>query len=160
MILSFFRELGDEWKIKPEVVDDIEAFTCLMYGYGREKSVNAVRTIMLNKMVGHEEQLTTKSKVDLSRLPPCKDNLTPHIYRVNHRLAIYKRAHQRIILSPKPFDPEQGWEKTADGILEPMWSCGSILPPSLVDLVDKTVREVEETEEYVDEEDIDVEDDD
>jgi hypothetical protein len=101
---------------------------------------------MLKKMVGEEEKLTTKSKVELSRLPPSRDNLVPHINRVNHRLAYYKRAEKPIFWHPKPNDPNQGWDKTEDGILEPVWSSGPILPPSLIDLIDKTVQEVEEEE--------------
>ena len=137
------RELGDDWSVNQQVIDDIEAFTCLMYGRAREKSVNVVRSIMLKQMVGEDEQLTTKSKVDLSRLPPCRDNLIPHIGRVNHRLAHYKRADKATFLCPKPYDPGQGWEKTEEGILEPVWSSGAILPPSLVDLLEQTVEEVE-----------------
>ncbi len=33
------------------------------------------------------------------------------------------------------------------GIFEPVWSCGPILPPSLVGLWEKTAEEVEEVEE-------------
>ena len=36
-----------------------------------------------------------------------------------------------------------GWEKTENG-LEPIWSCRPILPLSLVDLVEKTVEEIDE----------------
>ena len=74
--------------------NDVEAFTCLMYGHDRERSINSVRSIMLKKMVGEDEQLTVKCKVDLSRLPPCRDNLVPHIWRVNYRLATYKQAEK------------------------------------------------------------------
>ena len=80
-------------------------------------------------------------------LPPCRDNLVPHIERVNHRLANYKRADKPLFWRPKPYDPGQGWEKTEEGILEPVWSCGPILPPSLIDLLEKTAEEVEEGEE-------------
>ena len=93
---AFFRQLGDEWLVKSEVMNAIKTFTCLMYGQAQEKSVNAVRSIMLKQMVGEDKQLMTKSKVDLSRLPPCRDNLVPHINRVNHRLAHYKRADKAI----------------------------------------------------------------
>ncbi|CAL8404395.1 unnamed protein product [Boreogadus saida] len=61
-----------------------------------------MRSIMLKKMIGEDETLTTRSKVDLSRLPPCRDNLVPHINRVNHRLAIYKRAATPIFWCPSP----------------------------------------------------------
>ena len=114
--------------MKPEVIGDIEAFTCLMYGHARKKSINAVRSVMLTKMVGENEQLTTKSMVELSRLPPCKNNLVPHIARVNHCLAIYTRAHQATIDGPKPYDPDQGWVKASNGILEPDWTTGPIIP--------------------------------
>ena len=107
-------------------------------------------SIMLKKMVGEDEQLTIKSKVDLSWLPACRDNLVPHISHLNHCLACYKRADKPIFWHPKPYDPGQGWEKTENCILEPVWSCGPILPPSL------TVQEVEEEEEEEeDEHDID-----
>ena len=103
------------------VMNDIEALTCIMYGYAREKTVNGVRSLMLKKMVGEGDQLTTKSKVDLSRLPPCTDNLLPHIQRVNHILAMYKRADQPLVGCPKPFDIGQGWEKTDLGASVVVW---------------------------------------
>ncbi|KAG1695541.1 snRNA-activating protein complex subunit 4 [Nymphon striatum] len=48
------------------------------------------------------------------------DPSTAHISRVNHRLAIYKRADIPIFWSPKPYDPEQGWERNDEGVLEPV----------------------------------------
>lgn len=149
-----YRELGDEWIVKQEVMAEVEAFTCLMYGQAREVSVDKVRSIMLKKMVGDDEQLTIKSKVDLARLPPCKNNLIPHVHRVNHRLANYKRANQATFWHPKPSDEGQGWEKTTHGILEPVWSCGPILPTSLTDLIE-TIEEEETVEEEAEEFDYD-----
>ena len=110
------------------------------YGHAREKSVNTVRSAMLKKMVGKNEVLTSKSKVDLSRLPPCRDSLVPRIGRVNYRLTNYKRAHKSIFWRLNPYDSGQGWEKTEKGVLEPVWSSGLVLPPSLVDLLQKTVE--------------------
>ena len=114
------RSLGDDWSVGAEIIDELEAFTCLMYGYTREKSLNTVRSLMLKKMVGEDARLTAKSKVDLSRLPPCRDNLVPHIQRVNHHLACYKRAGQAIFWRPKPHNPGQGWKKNDTGSLEPI----------------------------------------
>ena len=96
--------------------------------------MNSVRSIMLKKMVGENEELSMRSKVDLSRLPPCRDNLVPHIDRVN----------QAIFWRPNPYESRQSWEKTEEGVLEPVWSCGPILPPSLVDLLEKTAEEMED----------------
>ena len=42
LLLFSFRKLGDKWSVDQEVTDELEAFTCLMYGYAREKSVNSV----------------------------------------------------------------------------------------------------------------------
>ena len=52
IIIYVLRKLGDQWSVEPDVVEDIEAFTCVMYGQAREKSVNNVRSIMLKKMRG------------------------------------------------------------------------------------------------------------
>ena len=88
-----------------------------MYDYTREKSVDSVRNIMLKKMVGENEEPIMRSKEDLSRLPPCKDNFIPHIWRVNYRLANHKRAQQATFWRPNPYDSGQGWQKTEEGIL-------------------------------------------
>jgi len=128
-----FRQLGDEWT----VTQSLEQFTCVMYGHPRETSVNTVRANMLRKMVGDDEKLTTKSKVDLAHLPPCQDSLIPHIQRVNYRVACYKRAHQPTYQRPKPYDVGYGWEKSPSGLVEPLWSCGLILPASLTDVLER-----------------------
>ena len=109
--LYFCWRRGDEWSVKPEVINNLEQFTCAMYGHAKETSVTAVQTIMLKEIIGDDEALHLKSRVDFSRLPPCKDSLIPHIYRVNRRIALYKRASNAIFESPKPFDLCQGWEK-------------------------------------------------
>lgn len=65
----YSRKLGDELEVEVETIAKLEAFACLMYSYPREQSVNTVRNLMLKKMVGEDARLTSKSKVDLSRLP-------------------------------------------------------------------------------------------
>ncbi|KAG1666825.1 PIN2/TERF1-interacting telomerase inhibitor 1 [Nymphon striatum] len=80
------------------------------------------------------------------------DPSTAHISRVNHRLAIYKRADIPIFWSPKPYNPEQGWERNDEGVLEPVWSCGPVLPPTMIDLVEKTTEEMEQCDDDIEEE--------
>ena len=99
---------------------------------------------MLKKMVGEDEQLKTKSKIDLSHLSPCRDKLISYIRRVNHSLAIYKRADIPIFWYPKPYDPEQGWQRSDEGVLEPVWPCDPGLPPTLIGLVEKITEEMEQ----------------
>ena len=132
----------------------MEEFTCLLYGYPKDVSVNAVRAKMMKKMVGENNTLSKKSKVDLSRIPPCKDSLIPHIQRVNHRVAGNKRAHQNIVESPLPYDDGQGWEKTDREELQPIWTQGTILPMSLVDLLEDG-QDGEESDEDEDEDEAD-----
>ena len=140
--LKTFQNLGVDWNVKPDLYEQLEEFTCLMYGYQREKNLNEVRTIMLTKMVGNDEQINSKSKVNLSLLPPCVDAHRPHVDRVNYRVAQFKRSHIPIFELPKPFDG-QGWEKQGDNI-EPIWSYGPILQPSLVDILEQTLDENDE----------------
>lgn len=113
----------------------IEQFTCLMYGRSRDTSVDVARAKLLRKMVGENEKLTSKSKVDLARLPPCQSALKQHVNRVNHRICLYKRADIPILEKPKPYDQGQGWTRTNEGVLEPLWSSVPVLPKSLVDLM-------------------------
>ena len=42
------------------------------------------------KMVGNDEQINSKSKVNLSLLPPCVDAHRPHVDRVNYLVANLK----------------------------------------------------------------------
>ncbi|XP_066971842.1 uncharacterized protein [Macrobrachium rosenbergii] len=141
-----FRQLGDEWQTNQGLLQSLEQFTCIMYGMSRETSVNTACAKLLRKMVGEDERLTSKSKVDLARLPPCQAALIPHIQRANHRAAIYKRADDPILEAPQPHADGQGWMKTENGILEPIWSQEPVLPPSLVDLLDTVSHEEDENE--------------
>ena len=106
-----------------------------MYGETKETSVNLVRGKMMHKMVGQNEKLTSKSKVDLARIPPCLNSLKPHIERVNYRVACLKKAHTPIFEAPKPDEEGIGWITNDAGNLEPIWSYGDIMPSSLVDLI-------------------------
>jgi len=59
---------------------------------------------------------------------------------------LYKRADQAILQTPKPYDDGQGWRRTTEGVLEPVWSCGPVLPTSLVDILHTVDCEEEEGE--------------
>ncbi|KAG1685367.1 hypothetical protein GQR58_009094 [Nymphon striatum] len=52
----------------------------------------------------------------------------------------------------EPYDPEQGWERNDEGVLEPVWSCGPVLPPTMIDLVEKTTEEMEQCDDDIEEE--------
>ena len=120
-----------------------------MYAQPRETSVNRVRVKMLNRMVGDDFKLTSNSKIDLAKIPPCLDSLVPHCQRVNYRVACYKHAHIPFVEKPKPFDKGQGWEKLENGSLEAVWSRGPILPLSLIDILEGNEWNIEEEEEDI-----------
>ncbi|KAK2189621.1 hypothetical protein NP493_101g08000 [Ridgeia piscesae] len=108
-----------------------------MYEQNREYSVDGFRAKLLRKIVVEDEKLTSKSKIDLVRLPPCHSALKPHLQRLNHHVALNKRADESIL---GKFDG-QGWIRTEDRVLESVWSCGPVLPNSLVNLLDTGDRE-------------------
>ena len=121
----------------------MDEFTCMVDGQNRESSMDSLRTKPLRKIVGEDEKLTSKPKVDLARLPPCYLALKPHHQRVNHRVALHMRADESILEKPNPYDDGQGWIRTKDGVLEPVWSLDAAIPNSLVDLLDTGDREEE-----------------
>jgi hypothetical protein len=128
---SFFSQLGDTWNIE-NLIDALEAFTCLMYGYVRVNNVNTVRSLMIKKMVGTGDIIKSKAKINFAKLPPCKDSLVRHIQRVNLRVGQWKHAHIPIPEIPPPID--HGWEISGD-FLQPVWSQKEVLPSSLVNIL-------------------------
>ena len=53
---------------------------------------------------GEDVKLDSTSKVDLARLPPSHAALKPHLQRVNHRVALYKRTDESMLQKLKPYD--------------------------------------------------------
>jgi len=49
-----YRKLVDEWYVPSEVMDDIEAFTCLVYGLAWERPVDYAHGDMLKQMIGED----------------------------------------------------------------------------------------------------------
>ena len=137
--LQSFQQLGSDWKVSPDLYLQLEEFTLLIYGYHSESKLNTIRAIMLKKMVGEDDELTRKLKVKFSRLPPCANSLLPHVDRVNHMVAIFKRSHVPLYEATKPYDG-QGWVKEGD-LFEPTWSYGLIFPPSVIDIFEANENE-------------------
>ena len=81
------NRLGESQTIDPNdtVIPTLEKYTCTIYGYAREKLVNAVRTKLF------ERTQTKKGKIiDMSFLPPCNSVLILHIKRANYVAMILK----------------------------------------------------------------------
>ena len=71
---------------------------------------------------------------------------------MNQRIALFNRADESILEKPNPYDDGQGWIRTEDGVLEPVWSCDAALPNLVVELLDTGDREEEEEGEEENEE--------
>ena len=84
------------WKVASEVLEQLEAFTCAMYFQARETSVDMVKSLLLKKMVGEDNTLNSKSKVDMVCLPPFQDSLIPHMQWVNHHAEPYQEEELEI----------------------------------------------------------------
>ena len=100
---------------------------------------------MMKKMVGEDDIITSKSKMELSRLPLCADSHAQHVDRINHRVALLKWSRKPFYLIPKPYNGQE-WI-IQGGLLEPMWFRGPILPPSLIDVLNIYDEEKSDDEE-------------
>ena len=90
-----FRALGNSWSVSDKVLSDLEQFTCFMYGQPKVTSVNKVRSIMVKTATGGtSSSLKQMKKVDLSKMPPCRSSLIPHIKRANFRNRLFKLSHE------------------------------------------------------------------
>ena len=90
-------------------------------------------------MVGDDESITKKSKVDLSWLPPCKQSLIPHIKWANYRVAQWTMANIAMPEVPPPI--EHGWIRHPGELIEPVWTEGPVLPTCLEDILQCQVEE-------------------
>ena len=110
-------------------------------------------------MVGEDDILNKKSKIDMARLPPCQDSLIPHIERVNYRVSCYRRANVPIFDKPNPYDSGQGWI-LENGVLQPLWSKSDVLPQSLVEILDRHIDKTDTLDDSDDEEvELEIDDD-
>ena len=57
-----FLQFGEEWDLKSHVMNQLDEFTCLVYGQNRESSMNGLRSKFLRKIVGEDEKLTFKPR--------------------------------------------------------------------------------------------------
>ena len=81
--------------------------------------------------------------VDLSTFRSCRKTLKEHINRSNYQSGIWKREDENFPEVPKAED--HGWV-VEDTLLVPLWCKESVLPTSVVDLMEN-MDSVEEEEE-------------
>ena len=92
-----------------EMIDDLETFTCAIYGKCRSHSVDDVRSALIKEKCSMKDgTINVKKKVELCSLPPCRKALIQHIRRANYQMAIWRRADTHIMEVPKPTDEHDG----------------------------------------------------
>ena len=113
--------LGEEWTILEEVVAELEAFTCTIYGKSRSHSIDEVHsTLIKEKCQMKDGIINVKKKIELCSLPPCRKALIQNIRIANYQMAIWRRADCPIIEDPKATDGH-GWQTDEDGNMMPLW---------------------------------------
>ena len=83
-IQNVFSRLGEEWELQPELMNELEAFTCLLYApKGSSVKFNEVRYNLF---------CAKKGEIESHQLPPCRDCLGKHAQRANYQAGIWKRC--------------------------------------------------------------------
>ena len=94
-IQDIFLQLGQMWDLSRELMDRLEAFTCLLYAPRTSSTkVNDLR---------YDIFCTKRGEIESLLLPPCRDCLEKHVQRANYQAAIWRRCLQRDPKVPSPF---------------------------------------------------------
>lgn len=128
-----FQKLGELDEVPDDVIEVLEEFACLMYGFKSTKkcspTINNCRyQKFMQRFSAKKGVLSTDAGVDISLLPPCKSSLSLHIRRCNYQAAIWRRSlepHHHLA------DPLlHGWVQGAEG-LEFQWTHEEMMPRDL-----------------------------
>ena len=115
-----FARLGKSFLPDPVLLNELEKFTCKLYGFNDENCVNRARYNIYKK------------KKTIHDLPPTKDNLIQHAHRATYQAAIWRKAHKSKIGAPAA--KKHGWI-SCEGKLDVKWSSLPILPPAIRDRI-------------------------
>ena len=87
-----FFKLGEQWNLSPELMKELEAFTCLLYSVkGASVKVNDLRYNLF---------CAKKGEIESHQLPPCRDCLEKHAPQVNYQAGIWKRYLEQDLQVP------------------------------------------------------------
>ena len=85
--LEAFCHLGKELEVTNDLFKVLEKFICFLYGFPKHEEVNVLR-----RSIFWDKFKKKKQVVDLSLLPPCRDNLQFHVMRANYVGYIFRNA--------------------------------------------------------------------
>jgi len=125
---EMFIELGQEWNLSQELLEKLEAFTCLLYAPKASTSqVNNLRYHLF---------CAKKGEIESHQLPPCKDCLTKHAQRANYQAGIWRRCLESNPQVPSPVG--KGWKMEMEENSEHLvihWMDGQPAPAAILDLL-------------------------
>jgi len=75
-----FLEMGLEWELSSELMDRLEAFTCLLYA--PKASSKKVNDLLYHLFCAK------KGEIESHQLPPCRDCLVKHAQRANYQAGV------------------------------------------------------------------------
>ena len=143
-LVEALSQLGDMWDPPERLVDDLEEFTCAMYGRTHHKSVDAVRyAILSEKCGGPDGTINIDRNIDLGQFPPCRKSLYQHIRRVNYQTRIWKCADVALPVIPEPTDGH-GW-KSSNGKTTPLGFDGPVVAADVASEDDTTENDEDVT---------------
>ena len=122
---DMFFKLGREWDLSQELMDKLEAFTCLLYA----PKLSSTR---INELRYHLF-CAKKGEIESHQLPPCKDCLVQHALRANYQAGIWQRCLQQDPQVPSPIG--RGWKLEKQEQLVIHWMEGQPAPQAILDLL-------------------------
>ena len=76
-----FVRLGNNWEVPNDLINELEDFTCKLFGKTHITKIDDLRLYMMKEKCGTEETISPHN-IDVATLPPCRSSLTQHIRRV------------------------------------------------------------------------------
>ena len=102
--LEAFCHLGKELEVTNDLFNVLEKFKCFLYGFPKHEAVNA-----LHRSIFWDKFKKKKQVVDISLLPPCRDNLLLHVMRANYVGYIFRNADRLFMDVDDPTN--HGWDE-------------------------------------------------
>lgn len=99
-----FGHLGQDLEVTGDLFKALERFVCFLYGFPKNEEVNTVR-----RCIFWDKFKKKKQVVDLSLLPPCRDNLHFHVMRSNYVAYIFRKADKLLVDIDDP--TKHGWNE-------------------------------------------------
>ena len=78
--VDLFCNLGTSWQLQDDIIQELESFTCHLYGMEVD-DINYLRYKLYSAKAG---------KCDIEKLPPCRSALYQHCLRANYQCRIWR----------------------------------------------------------------------